>query len=246
MNIQKIVVMLVLFFIAIPALAETPESIIEKSFEKRGGKDKIAAIKNWHIEGTTFDPRMQQNVPLTIYFEEPDRIRMNQTMESMNLTISLGYDGGESAWMINPMSGSNEASDIPKENVTQLYTIVEYLKGPLLELDEDIKEMQYAGKKTVDEKECHEIKIINNDDDTVTVYFDAISYYLHKISLEADVMGTGQASKVDTFFKSPIRVGGVIMPEVIETFVDGQSASKMEFTAIKVNTEIDKTLFTKP
>ena len=88
-----------------PGYSQKASDILDKMIDAQGGKKVLGSIKDTTISGSLEMIAVGASGSVTIYHKEPNKVRMD--MEMMGMVITVAFDG-ETAWMINPQTGSTE------------------------------------------------------------------------------------------------------------------------------------------
>ena len=109
--------------------AQSAGDILDKYFEKTGGKDSWSAMKTMRTEAMMSMQGMEFSG--TIYAKYPNKQRVNVSVNGSQ--IVQAYDG-ETAWWINPFMGSTEPEKMPDEMAEGMTR--QELQSPFLNYDE--------------------------------------------------------------------------------------------------------------
>ena len=214
--------------------AQTADDIISKYINAMGGKDKLLSIKNVYMEGS-----MDANgTPLTIkyWIVNKKAVRYEYTVNGMTSYNIITNDSG---WIFSPMMGQKQAEPMTSSMVRSSQPELDP-EGLLLNYKANGYKVELKGKDDVDGTPA--FKIIEKISDSLSniYYFDTATYYILKITTKATVDGKqldmsrdlGNYQKTTDGYTFPMSMGlGMMM------------GGQVKFTIVKVNTDIDPTLF---
>ncbi|HEA64848.1 MAG TPA: hypothetical protein ENI02_01755, partial [Candidatus Aminicenantes bacterium] len=115
-----------------PGLSQEASDILKKMVAAQGGEKILEKIEDMTSSGTLELIQMGMTASLTMYKKEPDKVRMD--IEMMGMIITQAYDG-ETAWGVNPQTGSTE--EMPEQQA-------EYMKRNALGVDALIYPEKYG------------------------------------------------------------------------------------------------------
>jgi len=220
--------------------AMTLEEVIAKNLDARGGKDKLVAMKSAVITGKVHMPNGME-APLTWKWMQPDKLRTEVTIQGM--TIVQAYDG-KTAWMIMPFSGKTDAEEMPADQAKRMEEQADF-DGPFIDGQKKGYKLELVGKETVEGTEAYKIKVTNKFDEVTYQYLDA-EYFL---TFKEEGKRTVRGQEID--FESSIgdykKVDGLVFPFSFESKVKGsQQGQSVTFDSIKLNVELDDSVFAMP
>jgi len=99
------------------------------------------------------------------------------------------------------------------------------------------------GQEIFDDRDCYKLKVTLADSTVEFWYIDAETFL--EVGMSGDTYDFGIKNSLETFFSDYQEVDGVIFPFLIESEY-GQRYRSMEIETIKVNTEIDSSVFALP
>jgi len=219
-----------------PGQSQEASDILKKMVEAQGGKKTLENIEDTTSSGTLELIQMGMTGSMTMYKKEPNKVRMD--IEVMGMIITQAYDG-ETAWGINPQTGSTE--EMPEQQA-------EYMKRNALGVDALIYPEKYGisfaykGKEKIEEKEYLVLEQTFSDGHKATLYIDPKTYLTHKSKSTAiDQMGV--EVEQETFESDFKKVNGMTIPHSIIIFQGGEEYLKIDFTEITFNTGFEDSLF---
>ncbi len=228
--------LLLLSLMTSPGLSQETSDILKKMVEAQGGKKALENIEDTTSSGTLELIQMGMTGSMTMYKKEPNKVRMD--IEVMGMIITQAYDG-ETAWGINPQTGSRE--EVPEQQA-------EGMKRNALGIDALIYPEKYGisfaykGKEKIEEKEYLVLEQTFSDGHKATLYIDPKTYLTHKTKSTAmDQMGV--EVEQETFESDFKKVNGMTIPHSIIIFQGGEEYLKIAFTEMTFNTGLEDSLF---
>lgn len=238
---KKILFSLFVLFVSINLSAQTAEDIIAAS-KKAMNYDAIKNFKSMVILGSQFMPAAGQDIEMTYKLKRPEKVYVE--MKVMGMELIQAYNG-KKGWMINPMSGSNSAKNVPEEAKEQFLQIYDFLESPLNKYGEEGYKYEYDSTETIEEKTYNKIKLTDKDGDIHQLYFDALTNWFYKLKTKIK-NEEGEEKTVEIVYEEKTKVKGAILPQVIEIKIDGETGQVMRFDEYQIDVEIDDKIFEKP
>lgn len=226
--------------------AQSVDEIIDNYLENTGGKDKWEKMETMEMKGTA--PSPQGDFPFMVYSKSPNKIKVVVDIQGKTM-VPQAFDG-ETAWGLNPFAGGTTAQKIPAE---MAWTIEEeaQFEPAYINYKEKGHEITLEGEETVDGAETYKVKIVknkNNDKQEITEYhfFDKENFV--PIMVRSSVLvGPAKGTESETYMSDYQETEyGVYMPYYIETRSNGQVAQKIVVSEIKINEDIDDSVFAFP
>lgn len=218
--------------------AQDVDEIIANYFEVTGGADNWKSLKS--IKMTANMSMGQMEFPATIMSIPPDKQRVE--IDIAGKKIIQAYDG-ETAWMINPMMGSEAPQKMPAEQAEQMTS--QKFEDELLNYKEKGHSVALEGTQEVEGTECYKVKLTKKNGDVEFHYFDTENNV--RIMQEMTVKsGPAKGQSVQTFFSDYQEVTGFYFPFFIDAKVAGQSVQKITISKLALNEEIDGAVFSFP
>lgn len=215
--------------------AQTADDIISKYVDATGGKDKLEQIKTVYINNTT--AAMGNEGPSTTQIINGKAYRLDFEISGQKSTQVFTDKGG---WQINPFMGAVTAQPLPddvyKQSKGQLY-----ITGPLYNYAAKGNKVELLGK----DGNSYKLKITSADSTESIAYVDATTYYLTKITRQANFMGQSMELAVtfSNFKKTDL---GVVIPYTTEINYGGQFTITNNINKIEFNKTIDPSVFEMP
>jgi len=230
---KKSFLVLSLLISVVAVNAQTVAEIVAKN-STATGYDKLAKATTIIIEGKM--SQMGTDMPLVLYLKQPDKIKMTMTYNGMDIVTV--YDG-EKGYMINPLMGSFEPTEIPAEQLGDIKKNNMFVNELQTLLDEN--KLQLVGEEDVDGKPAYKIEA-SGSEKPVYYFIDKENGLLVKKSATVNQMG--QEMTVDVFNKEFADIDGVKFPKVATSIVNGSiEAGTMTYDKIELNTPIEDSVF---
>jgi len=225
--------------LAAPAAAQTVDEVIAKSFEARGGLDKLKAIQSIRMTGKmTMGP---MEMPMVIEWKRPANFRADVTAQGV-LAVQA-YDG-TTAWGISPM-GTGQAERVPPEVAKQMADRADLVDGPLVDYEAKGHQVELLGKEKVEGKDAFKLKVTRKDGSVEYYFLDAESYLPVRVEGKQTVRGTeieGEGTIGD--YKE---VAGFLWPHSIQNGAKGRPEKQtITIEKIEINPTIDDSRFRMP
>lgn len=225
------------------AWSQTVDEIIGKYFESAGGMQKIKDMKSLKMNGAVITP--QGDIAIEICQKAPNKMIM--TMEIMGQKMVQAYDG-QTAWMLNPLSGDTKPQKLPDEQAGSIKEDAE-LEDPFIDYAKKGHEVTYEGTGDVDGVKCYILKLTKNkgqgDAENVSSYYLDSDTYLPLLLKQKTNAGPMGMVDVDVIMSDYREAGdGLIMPFSIEQKMGGQTGMTFKFNTIEINQEIADDIFT--
>ncbi len=216
--------------------AQTVQEVMDKMVAALGGRPAMEAIKDSTYSGTAEMVQFGMNGTVTMYQKEPGLIRLD--MEMMGMVITQAYDG-ESAWWVNPQTGTEElmneqqGADLKRQGIGNeaLFNPAKY--GISYEL---------KPKEKINDKEYIVVDQVFKDGFRATMYLDPETYLTFKTRAKTTTAaGTEAISETFTLDYQPEQ--GLSVPKSINILVDGQDFIRMKITKTVFNTGLEDSFF---
>jgi hypothetical protein len=224
---------------AFPASAQTVDEIIARSFEARGGLDKVKAVRSLRLIGhATVAPGTE--APMTVEIRRPSFLRLELTFDGKKAVQA--YDGRQ-AWGIAP--GETQPRVLPREAEKSLSQQAD-LEGPLADYAAKGHRVELVGRASVRGKDAWRLRVTRADGDVEEHLIDASSYLPLLVSVDRTVRGV--SVKSETLFADyrPIE-GGYLWPFRLESGAVGRPERQiMQLDEVDVDPPLDEARFTMP
>ncbi|HRP01886.1 MAG TPA: hypothetical protein PLE30_04470 [Candidatus Kapabacteria bacterium] len=242
----KKILLLLCVAIILPNIAhsEDPYQILDKYLEVTKAsirKDSIQSLKFTVVENAS-NPQTGQTASATVkyWYKKDSLYRVEQ--EAQGQKLKVGYDG-KMLWWASPIA-NGKLEEVPSSYADQVKAQIvgeNIVGGSYANYNKDSLKLEFVEKVTADEKELFKIKLIGDKaDQTMFLFFDAISGLLYKIEIETP-QGI-YARKTKNVTKS----AGFFFPLKVEEWLGDKKVSEKTYQTITVNPKIDERFFAMP
>ena len=221
-----------------PGYSQKASDILDKMIDAQGGREVLATIKDTTISGSIEMIGMGGSGSVKVYHKEPNKLRID--IEIIGMVITVATDG-ETAWMINPQTGSTEemsgkdAEDFKRDAFDFGYSALLYPEKYSITY-------AYKGKEKIEEKDCFVLEQTFSDGHIRTLYIDSKTYLTFKIK-ENSWNDSGVEVELEEFSSDYKKVDGVMFAHSLTEFEDGGEAGKVTVTNVRFNTGLEDSLF---
>jgi outer membrane lipoprotein-sorting protein len=142
--------------VTVPAAAQTVDEVIAKSFEARGGLDKLKAVQSIRMTGRmTMGP---MDLPMVIETKRPASLRLDVTVQG---TIAVQAYDGTTGWAISPM-GTGQPEVLPAEQAKVMADQAD-IEGPLVDYKAKGHQVELLGKEKIESGDAYKLKVTKKD-----------------------------------------------------------------------------------
>lgn len=223
------------------AQAQTVDQIVSKHLKALGGTEALKAIKTMRVTGKMIaGPGME--MPMTIEIKKPSQMRVEVSAMGQSIIQVLN---GKDSWMVNPMMGSTEPTPMPADMISKAEEQAQF-EGPLANYKERGSTLDLLGKEKADGTDVYKLKLVDKSGQESTLFVDADSYLLSRISNKTKVQNMDVLVTVKMGdFKA---VSGVMFAHSLDITMDGMPMGNQQMTLekIEVNVPIDEARFQMP
>lgn len=225
---------------AAAAHAQTVDEIVAKNLQAKGGAEKWQSINTVKMTGKI--AAQGQEMPLTVYAKRPNLNR--QEISLPDGRVVQAFDG-TTAWVINPMMGSDVpqvapggAADLMKNAADFDGALINYKsKGTVIEL---------VGKEKLADKDVYHLKLTMKGGQVQHYFLDAESGLEVKTSAEIETGMGGTKQTLDTEMSNYKQVGGIMLPHTVRQFMNGNKMAEVSVTGVEFNAPVDDSIFRMP
>jgi outer membrane lipoprotein-sorting protein len=235
---KKILIVFLLIFPAMSNMAQDADEIISNYLENTGGLDAWKELKTMKIKASFDQGGMQLNA--VIYRKEPDKSRTEIIVQGK--TIVQAYDG-QTGWLINPMTGSEDPQKMPAEMEEAMKD--EKFESELIDYKEKGNTVELEGTEEVEGTETYKIKLTKKNGDVEYYFFDT-EYFVPIMERRAIKVGPMKGQESETYISDYQEVDGLMLPFYIEVKANGQSMQKLTIEEYAMNEDLDDSLFNYP
>jgi len=177
--------------------------------------------------------------PFQMISKRPNKLQIS--LDFQGAKVIQVYDG-ESAWMINPMMGS-DPMDISGAEADGLKETSD-VDGQLWNYKEKGHQLELEGTEEVDGAEAYVLKLTKKNGKIDHYYLDAESYMI--VKLKNKTMMNGMETEGEGLFSNYKNVDGFMMAHTIEQKAGGQTVMTITLEEVEANVAIDDSIFAKP
>lgn len=240
MSLKKISLLLIIV-LGLYSCSQKAEDVIEKNMNARGGAENLRNIKSVFADGKA--STMGFDIPMKMLFVAPDKMWFNMSLMGKEITT---VTNGSQAWVksdtVVQLMPKEQAEDLKSQMKSQL----SFFQTNLVNFKEMGYKVELMPKEKLDGKDVIKIKVTTKDSSIMFVYIDPSSYLDIKVTNKIKDKMSGMMSEQDTYFKDYKKVGNMQMPHLVEIKTNGKVIAKMVFSSVKINEQVDNTLFVVP
>lgn len=226
--------------VASAAHAQTVDEIVAKNLQAKGGAEKWQSVDSVKMTGRI--AVQGQELPLTMYAKRPNKNR--QEISLPDGRIVQAFDG-TTAWVINPMMGSDAPQVVPGGVADMMKNSADF-DGALINYKSKGHTLELVGKEKLAEKDVYHLKITMKGGQVQHYFLDAESGLELKTSAEVDMGMGGTKQTLDTEMSNYKAEGGIMLPHTVKQFVNGKPTVEMSVTAVEFNAPVDDAMFKMP
>ncbi|HVF57321.1 MAG TPA: hypothetical protein VM934_14295 [Pyrinomonadaceae bacterium] len=225
---------------AVPASAQTAESIVANYIKTIGGMKKIEAVKTLRRTGK-FTGGGGFEAAIVEENKRPSMVRQEFALQG--LTGITAYDG-RSGWKIEPWQGKKDPEPLGEEEMKSILEDSD-LDGPLVNYQQKGHRVEFLGMDEVEGTETFKLKVTLKNGDTRIYYMDT-DYYV-PIKIDTKRMVRGAEREYETMLGDYKEVAGWYLPHSIEVGTKGsQFRQKVTYEKIEANVALDDGRFRQP
>lgn len=217
--------------------AQDLKEVLESHFEAVN-QEAAVKIKSIHMIGKS--GRMGQSFNFQLWQLRPGKTRMEVDIQGQKM-IQV-YDG-EKGYVVAPWTGSIEAQEVGETEAEQMAEQAD-MDGELWNWEEKGSQLTLEGIEDFEGTEVIVLKLINKNANEKTIYLDADSFLMIKMTAKMKMQGSEVLS--ETFFSNYKEVDGMVTPFFIENRMNGQVANTITVESIEFDKEIEAKMFVKP
>jgi outer membrane lipoprotein-sorting protein len=239
-QMSRLALALSLLAVATAAHAQTVDEIVAKNLQAKGGAEKWQSVNSVRMTGTI--AVQGQQMPLTMYAKRPNKNR--QEISLPDGKIVQAFDG-TTAWVINPMMGSDAPQAVPGGVADMMKNSADF-DGALINYKTKGHTIELVGKEKLAGKDAYHLKITMKGGHVQHYFLDAESGLELKTSAEVDMGMGGQKQTLDTEMSNYKAEGGIMLPHTVKQFINGKPTVEMSVTAVEFNAAVDDGMFRMP
>jgi len=205
---------------------DSVDIIITKYIDAIGGKEKLEAIHTIYVEGSAL-VRGQKIFIKTWTINK----KASRTESTINGFTNWSITRTDSAWTFNPRRGQKFPEPSPADRVKIAQPALD-LEGSLVDYKKKGYLVEYKGIDQIEGSDVYKIEVKLNDAITKTYYIDLDSYLIIRVRSR---LTTSKVEYSNTDYSNYQKnADGYIFP---------MQLGSVKYSLIKVNPEIDNTLF---
>jgi outer membrane lipoprotein-sorting protein len=184
----------------------------------------------------------QVQLPFTLYLKRGRKSRIE--LEFAGKKPVQVYDG-TNGWKYRPFLNREDVEPFTSDELKSEAQKSD-LDGPLVDYAAKGTKVESAGVEKVEGNDCYKLKLTLKNGDVQYVWIDTQSF------LDVKVSGTprrmdGKMHNVYIYQRDFKTVQGLVLPQVLETAVDGyRDTHKMVIESLVINPKLDDSMFKKP
>jgi outer membrane lipoprotein-sorting protein len=244
MNMKLSIAACLVVLASTTALADTLSAaqIAERNIAARGGASAWRAVTALSLSGQ-MDAGGQQEakLPYVLTMKRPHKSRLELRFQDQ--TAVQVYDGTQ-GWKWRPFLGRSEAEPYSAAEAKSAAAAAE-LDGPLVDYAKKGTAIEFKGMDKVEGSPAYKLKLTMKDGSARQLWIDAKTFLDVKIEGEPRRMD-GKLRNVYIYSRDFRKEGGLTVPHVLETAVDGIAQThKMTIDKVAVNPRVDDAMFAK-
>ncbi len=213
------------------AHAQTLDEVIEKHITAMGGKEKLATLNSFRMEGSLNYQGTDVGIVITKVHNKGARANIS-VMGNENYRIVTPTGGT----VFMPVFGQSAPSDMPQDQLKAEQIQLD-LHGIFVNYKEKGIQATLAGKETVDGIECYKITATFKNGNTSNFFIDTKTDRIYKITTK----GTANGQEVETFttytnYKQT--ADGFWF-----AYTTANSRGQTDFDKIETNVKVDESIF---
>lgn len=237
-SLKPVFLMIALFMYGALVSAQTADEVIAKYVQAIGGKEQLSKINSLYTESKADIMGSESIMKSTILNGKGLKTEM-EIMGSV-ITTCITDTGG---WMINPMTGSDAAEDMPEAQYNASKNQI-YIGAPFTVWPDKGYKAELLGNEAVGNVNAIKVKLTAPDNTSAVYFFDPDSGYLLKSVSQGDMQG--QTVENITTFTDYRQVDGYTLPYKTTIDMGGMFELASEVTKVEVNKPVDPAFFKKP
>jgi outer membrane lipoprotein-sorting protein len=223
--------------------------VVDKNISARGGLDKWRSVTTLTLSGTMeAGGTKNASLPFTMKMKRGHKSRLE--IQFQNQTAVQVFNGKQ-GWKQRPFLGRDDVEPYTSAEAKQAEA-TEELDGPLIDYARKGSTVALAGTDTVDGHASYVLQVTDKHGAERKVWIAADTFLEVKMEAEPRKLD-GRMHDVSVYFRDYLTEGGVKLPKVLETVVEGHknkhdaiSTHKMSIEHVAVNAVIDDAQFERP
>ena len=238
MRPKKFILLFILFACSFIARAQTADEIVNRYIAFIGGVQKWKSVKTITSSGIYNYGGMK--FPFTSYSKAPDQYKYIVSLNGKS--FMQAYDGRQ-GWRIDGFKNEKKKTILKDRQATAMANEADVeLESPFINYHKKGYTILLEGKDTVNNKTCYKIKLIHQNGDTSTFFFDSKDFAL--VKKRANSKNTEMDNALLDIFYSDYRItAGMKMPHKIACTSNGQNILHITVKSIKLNLPMADSIF---
>lgn len=217
-----------------PAFAQTVEEIVARNLEARGGIDKIKSVQT--IKQVARLNSQGMDAGMTMYGKRPNMTRKELMMGQQRI---LYVFDGKSAWVLNPLTGSNAPTVISGPELEGIRQEADF-DSPFVDYKAKGYSIALVGTEDVGGRKMYHLRLTSKAGAVQECYLDA------ETALEARTVSPSPMGALEEEFLDYRDVQGLKMPFTVRTLQNGKRVAEITIERIELNEAIDDEMFKRP
>lgn len=180
-------------------------------------------------------------LPFVMEMQRPRKMRLEITFQ--NQTAVQVFDG-VNGWKLRPFLGRDEAEPYTPDEM-KAASQEQDLDGPLIDYAAKGTKVKLAGVEQVDGRNAYKLKLTLKNGAERYVWVDAKTFL--DVKIDGNRRLDGKPHQVATYFHNYRSVGGLMVPFLLETRVEGiKDSEKIIIDKVALNPKLGNARFAKP
>lgn len=239
---KRIVMTLAPFLLlSLAVAAQTPDEIVAKALEARGGLARLKAVQTERISGT-ISFGTEAKGPFVVELARPGKMHMEMTLPVGK--IVRVYDGHGHGWVINPFDENKGVQAMAAEDIQNIGEESDF-DGPFVDYRQKGNTVEYTGKEDADARPAYRLKLTMKNGTVRNYLVDASNYLL--IKWEGTRKQDDKDIPIESTFKDYRDVNGMKFAFEIDSGAPGGPVmQKIIVDKIEIDPKLDGSRFMKP
>ena len=239
-HMSRLTFALSLLAVATVTHAQTVDEIVAKNLQAKGGAEKWGSVNSVKMTGKI--AAQGQEMPLTVYAKRPNMSRQEISLPDGRMVQAFD---GTTAWVINPMMGSDAPQAVPGGFADTIKNAADF-DGALINYKSKGHSIEFVGKEKLGDKDVYHLRVTMKGGQVQQYFLDAESGLEMKTSAEVDMGMGGPKQTLDTEMSNYKQVAGVTLPHTIKQFMNGKPIAEVSVTGVEFNAPVDEAMFRMP
>ncbi len=223
--------------LAAPALAQSVDGLIARSFEARGGLVRLREIRSVRMIGKLEMGEVQ--APIVIEIKRPASVRSELRLEGAVLVQAFD---GKDAWGVAP--GDLGPQLLPATMAKDVAARAD-LEGPLADYAARGHRVEAIGERDLKPNKAHVLRVTRPSGEIEDVFLDARSFLPVRTEVRRKLQGHELVA--ETTLGDYAEVGGLMWPHTIESGIQGRPERQtLTIEKIEIDPVIDEARFRMP